>query len=158
MGYTWRCRANHLGHSLHWAYIYIYIYICDRLWGPCFHQITLPIYKHIRTVSTFTKCKFEILKLEVENLIFELSKCYFALVKFVIFSPSQRLICSFSNRGEKVSMGHFKEIEIGFENITCFLIGSKKGSTLCWPINKKDKHIQNQLQTTKNNFNQYMNI
>ena len=32
----------------------------------------------------------------------------------------------FSNRGEKVSMSHFKEIEIGFTN-TFFRIGPKKG-------------------------------
>ena len=35
---------------------------------------------------------------------------------FVSFSSNQRLIWCFPNRGGKVSMGHFKEIEIGFIN------------------------------------------
>ena len=31
---------------------------------------------------------------------------------FVILSSNQRLLCCFSNRGEQISMGYFKEIEI----------------------------------------------
>ena len=32
---------------------------------------------------------------------------------FVILSSNQELICCFPNRGEQISMGHLKEIEIG---------------------------------------------
>ena len=36
---------------------------------------------------------------------------------FLIVSPNQGLICCVSNRGEKVSMCHFKKIENGCKNI-----------------------------------------
>ena len=36
----------------------------------------------------------------------------------------------FSNKGEKVSMGYFKEFEIGFINILRSHIGSKKGRNI----------------------------
>ena len=35
----------------------------------------------------------------------------------LIFSINEGLTCCFSNRGEKVSMGHFRGIEIGCINI-----------------------------------------
>ena len=41
----------------------------------------------------------------------------------------------FSNRGEKVSMGHFKETETGFTNILFSRIGSKKGFVLITSFN-----------------------
>ena len=50
-----------------------------------------------------------------ETLKFEFLE--FRKIAFVGFSSKQWLICCFSNRGEQVSMGQFKEIDIGFINI-----------------------------------------
>ena len=55
--------------------------------------------------------EFECLK--YDHFIFWVSE----ILKGVVFIVNQGLVCCFSNRGEKVSMGHFKEIETGFINI-----------------------------------------
>ena len=57
-------------------------------------------------------------------------RVFFFNVSFAIFSADQGLICCISNRGANVSMGHFKEIELGFVCIFCLRIGSKKGRTM----------------------------
>ena len=46
-----------------------------------------------------------------------LSLAFFLKYVFAIYNPNQWPICCFSNRGEHVSMGHYKEIEIGLINI-----------------------------------------
>ena len=45
---------------------------------------------------------------------------YFKMFKFVIFGANQGLICCHANRGETVSMCHFKEIDFWLKNIYLF--------------------------------------
>ena len=54
--------------------------------------------------------------------------------RILFLSLNQELICCFSNRGDKVSMGHFKEIKVRCINIVFVCIGSKKGSTKCFSV------------------------
>ena len=91
-------------------------YSCDRLCGPCLHQVTLPRYKNIFVL------KNELLENKKGFWTFEIMEC-------VIDSANQGLTCWFSNKGEKNSIGHFKEIEIGFINMYVLRIGSNKGRT-----------------------------
>ena len=82
---------------------------------------------------------FETLKTEV---LFILPAWYFESLKCSIVSANQGLTCCFSNRGDKVSMGHFKAIDIRWINKKekMFRIGSDNSRKQCCPyINKNGK-------------------
>ena len=51
---------------------------------------------------------------------------YFEMMLLSFFCQNKAAML-FSNRGEQISMGQFKEIELGFINIICSHIGSNKG-------------------------------
>ena len=63
------------------------------------------------------------INLEINNR--ELNFWTFEILKIVSFSVNLGLICCFA-RGDKNSMGHFKEIEIGFINIVFSVEGPKR--------------------------------
>ena len=57
-----------------------------------------------------------------ELYFWKIEQCVFSswnleMLEFVILNTHQGLVCCFSKRGDKVSMGHFKEIEFGLINI-----------------------------------------
>ena len=60
-------------------------------------------------------------------IIMEFGVSFFVWSSIFFLSATQGLICCSSNRGEKVTTGHFKEIRIGFLNIYFLRIGSKQG-------------------------------